>query len=175
MLKRTSVVMALVVALLISTAGVAGASSTAVPGHRGDHVDADGNGIADAGVTVTGKYTSVYAYDATGDFYWDLGDGRVQGTVESVDELDEETRTVCDYQVVYRGKYENDPFLDSGWILNSINCSGFDDNGTYSYLIVHESDPRYTGDPDWAIWGNWEYHTLTESGSGNLVRIHGPS
>jgi hypothetical protein len=35
---------------------------------------------------------------------------------------------------------------------------------------VHETDPRYTGNPDWAVWGNWEYHVLTETGSGNLVR-----
>ena len=30
--------------------------------------------------------------------------------------------------------------------------------------------PRYTGNPDWAIWGTWEYHVLTISGFGNLVR-----
>lgn len=174
MLKRTSVTTVLVVAMLVSSAGVAGAASTAVPGHQGDRFDADRNGIADAGVTVTGKYTSVYAYDDKGDWYWDLGDGRVQGTVGSVDGLDAETLTVCDYQVVYRGKYENDPFLDSGWIINNINCSGYDDDGTYSYLIVHNTDPRYTGNPDWAVWGTWEYHTLIESGSGNLV-VQGPS
>lgn len=31
-------------------------------------------------------------------------------------------------------------------------------------------DPRYQGDPDWAVWGTWEYHVLTESKLGNLVR-----
>jgi hypothetical protein len=59
--------------------------------------------------------------------------------------------------------------MDAGWIINTINCSGFDDNGQYNYLIVHESDPRYTGDPDLAIWGTWEYHVNVESGVGNLA------
>jgi len=35
---------------------------------------------------------------------------------------------------------------------------------------VHETDPRYRGNPDWAIWGTWEYHVLTISEYGNLVR-----
>jgi len=46
----------------------------------------------------------------------------------------------------------------------------YDGTGAYNYLIVHQTDPRYTGNPDWAIWDTWEYHVLTESGSGNLVR-----
>lgn len=146
------------------------ALATIVPGHQNDRNDADGNGIPDEGVVVNGHYTSVYAYDAAGDWYWDLGDGRVDGTVESVEALDAGTLTVCDYVVNYRGSFENDPFLDSGWIQNVINCRGHDDNGKYFYAIVHETDPRYTGDPDWAIWGTWEYQTLVVSGSGNLAR-----
>lgn len=145
-------------------------ASTAVPGHQSARYDTDGNGFPDEGVKVTGKYTSVYAYDASGDWYWDLGDGREQGTVGSITDLDAETLTVCDYQVQYRGSFENDPFMDTGWIMNNINCSGYDDNKTYNYIIVHETDPRYTGNPDWAIWDTWEYHTYTVSGSGNLVR-----
>lgn len=145
-------------------------ASTIVPGHATDRNDTDGNDIPDEGVVVNGHYTSVYTYDAAGDWYWDLGDGRTQGSVESIDELDATTLTVCDYVVNYRGTFENDPFLDSGWIQNHINCRGYDDNGKYNYLIVHETDPRYTGNPDWAIWGTWEFHVLTESGSGNLVR-----
>lgn len=133
-------------------------------------IDADSNGIPDAGITVNGKYVSLYAYDEGGDWYWDLGDGRVQGTVGSVDDLDADTLTTCDYQVQYRGNFENDPFMDSGWIMNNINCSGYDDNGSYNYLIVHETDPRYRGNPDWSVWGTWEYHVLTESGKGNLTR-----
>lgn len=144
-------------------------SSTVVPGHQ-DKYDDDGNGFPDEGVYVNGKYTSVYAYDSNGDYYWDLGDGRVQGTVDSISELDESTLTTCDYQVQYRADFGNDAFMDAGWIINDINCSGYDDNNTYNYLIVHESDPRYTGNPDWEIWGTWEYHANTVSGYGNLVR-----
>lgn len=146
------------------------AASTRVPGHQKDRYDQDDNGYTDEGVYVNGHYTSLYAYDANGDWYWDLGDGRVQGTVGSVDDLDSETLTTCDYVVNYRADFGNDPFMDAGWIQNHINCSGYDDNGQYNYLIVHETDPRYRGNPDWAVWGNWEYHVLTESGQGNLVR-----
>lgn len=149
--------------------------STLAPGFCNDWYDADKNGIPDEGVTVTGKYTSLYVYDDNGDWYWDLGDGRLLGTVDFVAELDQSTLTVCDYQVQYRANFENDPYMDSGWIINNINCSGFDDNNTYNYLIVHETDPRYTGNPDWAIWGTWEYHALTISGYGNLVRPLLPS
>lgn len=141
--------------------------ATTVPGHQDTRYDTDANGYPDAGVSVTGVYTSVYAYDAT-DWYWDLGDGRVLGSVTSVDALDDATITVCDYRVQYRGTFENNPFMDSGWIKNNINCRG-QDAGTFNYLIVHQTDPRYTGNPDWAVWGTWEYQVLTESGNGNLV------
>ena len=49
-----------------------------------DKWDTDHNGYPDAGVFVTGHYTSVYAYDSTGNYYWDLGDGRVYKTVNSI-------------------------------------------------------------------------------------------
>lgn len=141
--------------------------ATTVPGHQKARYDSDGNGYPDAGVSVTGVYTSLYAYDAT-DWYWDLGDGRVQGSVGSVGELDDATLTVCHYQIQYRGTFENDPFMDTGWIKNNINCRG-QDNGAFNYLIVHQTDPRYTGNPEWAVWGSWEFHVLTESGKGNVV------
>ncbi|MCA9896032.1 MAG: hypothetical protein KC615_23765, partial [Anaerolineae bacterium] len=64
----------------------------------------------------------------------------------------------------------NDPYMDHGWIQNLINCHGYDDNGQYNYLIVSDTDPRYTGNTEWSIWGTWEYHVLIESHSGNLVR-----
>jgi hypothetical protein len=118
---------------------------------------------------VTGHYTSVYAYDAE-DFYWDLGDGRVQGTVDSIDALDDDTLTVCEYVVNYRGDFGDDPSLDEGWVHNHITCSGYDDNSTYNFTIVSSTDPRYTGNPEWAEWGTWEYHVYTVSGEGNLVR-----
>jgi hypothetical protein len=161
-------VLALFVLALLLVLAPAAQAGTSVPGH--DRWDGDGNGIPDEGVTVNGHYTALYAYDGQGDWYWDLGDGRVQGTVDSADDLDQETLTACDYVINYRANFENDPYMDSGWIQNHINCSGFDDNNYYNYLIVHETDPRYTGNPDWAIWGTWEYHALTISGYGNLVR-----
>lgn len=168
--------LALIAVVFIGTATVF--AGTMVPGHQKKVdkgiTDTDGNGYPDAGVEVNGKYTSLYAYDANGDWYWDLGDGRVQGTVDSVDALDANTMTSCDYQVQYRGGFENDPFLDNGWIMNNINCSGYDDNNKYNYLIVHESDPRYRGNPDNAVWGTWEYKTNTVSGLGNLARPETP-
>lgn len=138
--------------------------------------DEDNNGYPDEGEVVTGTYKSVYAYDDNGDYYWDLGDGRVQGTVGSIDELDQTTLTKCDYKNQYRGKYENDPFLDSGWVSNNIVCRGYhyDKAQTFKYLIVHETDPRYTGDGT-PIWNTWEYHVDVEGGFGNkLARPESP-
>jgi len=166
-------ILVIVAAFLLTAPSVL--AGTIVPGHDRPRNDQDSNGYPDEGVTVNGKYTSLYAYDADGGWYWDLGDGRVLGTVDSVGDLDEDTLTTCDYQVQYRGNFENDAFLDSGWIMNNIKCSGYDDNNTYNYVIVHETDPRYTGNPDWAIWGTWEYHVLTTSGLGNLVRPETPA
>lgn len=169
-MKKLLVVVLATATSLLAFGSVARAASTLVPGHDSPRYDQDGNGYPDAGVYVNGHYTSVYAYDAGGDWYWDLGDGRVYGTVGSVDDLDQATLTVCDYENNYRADFGNDPFMDKGWIQNHINCHGYDDNGHYNYLIVHETDPRYRGNPDWAIWGDWEYHGLTISGEGNLVR-----
>ena len=133
---------------------------------QADRIDADGNGYSDAGVYVTGHYTALYAEDGNGDYYQDLGDGRVVGTVSSVDELDAASLVTCDYQNTYRADYGNDPYMNEGWITNQINCS---DGTHYSYLIVSQSDPRYTGNPDFAVWGTWEYHVLASSGEGNIV------
>lgn len=169
MLKAT-IVFAIAVVLLVGSLGITNVADarTQVSGHQ-NKSDKDGNGIPDKGVVVNGHYTALFAYDAS-NWYWDLGDGRVLGTVKSVDDLDSSTLTVCDYVINYRGTFENDPFMDSGWIQNHINCSGYDDNNYYNYLIVHQTDPRYRGNPDWSIWGTWEYHVLTISGFGNLVR-----
>lgn len=157
------------VAVLALALPAVASAATSVPGHTGSRVDADENGYPDAGVEVTGHYTSLYAEDASGDYYWDLGDGRVYTSgVSSVDELDPETVTVCNYVNNYRAAFENDPYMDTGWIMNNIRCRGAEP-GVYKYLIVNESDPRYRGNPEYAIWGNWEYHVLTESGAGNLV------
>lgn len=167
-------VVILIVAISLFFATTALADGTLVPGHDKDRWDLNENGYPDVGVTTVGKYTSVYAYDGYNDWYWDLGDGRILGSVTSIDQLDSATLTVCNYQVQYRGNFEDNPYLDSGWIINNINCSGYDDNGNYNYLIVHQTDPRYSGNPDWAVWGTWEYQVLVESGSGNLARPETP-
>lgn len=159
----------LLLAALALTTGSASAATT-VPGKTGPRVDADANGYPDVGVVVQGHYTSVYAEDANGDNYWDLGDGRVQGTVASIADLEQATLTTCDYVVNYRGTFENNPFQDTGVISNQIRCHGYEGNATFNYQIVNESDPRYRGNPEWAEWGNWEFHVLTEAGTGNLVR-----
>lgn len=120
---------------------------------------------------VTGKYTSLYAYDASGAYYWDLGDGRVYTSIgiSAVEDLDEATLTECVYQVHYRGSFGSDPYLDNGWIINNINCQGAEP-GTYNSLIVHETDPRYRGTPENAIWGTWEYQVDTWFKQGNMAR-----
>lgn len=170
-MRKQRIIAGMLAGVVLAAAIVGAASAdTRVKGHQGPRYDKDGNGFPDAGVMVNGHYTSLYAYDANGGWYWDLGDGRVQGNVGSVEDLDQATLTRCDYVNTYRADFGNNPYMDAGWIQNHINCSGYDDNGHYNYLIVHESDPRYTGNPDWAIWGTWEYHVLTISGQGNLVQ-----
>ena len=155
-------------AAVLGSVALASAQTTVVPG-QARKADANNNGWADAGVVVNGHYTSLYAYDASGAWYWDLGDGRIYGTVSDLAQLDQATVTNCDYTNNYRGTFGDTPFMDTGWIQNHINCSGLE-QGTYQYLIVHKTDRRYTGNPDFAIWGEWEYFVLVESGSGNIVR-----
>ena len=136
--------------------------------------DADNNGYPDVGVVVNKHWTSLYAYDYNGDWYWDIGDGRVVGTVDSVDDLDDSTLSTCKYSNNSRGSFENNPYQDSGWISNSITCGGYDGHGHWTYLMVHRSDPRFTGDEARSAelgWGpDWEFKVLTESGSGNLFK-----
>lgn len=167
-MRKAGLILILVIVAIMAIPTGAFAQGTQVPGH-GKKSDGDGNGIPDAGVMVKGHYTSVYAYDANDNWYWDLGDGPVQGTVGSVENLDPATLTRCDYVINYRADFGNDPFMDSGWIMNNINYHGYDDNGQYNSLIVHETDPCYTGEGT-PIWGTWEYHTDVWSGSGNIER-----
>jgi hypothetical protein len=133
--------------------------------------DADNNLIGDAGVQVICNYDSVYAYDASAAYYWDLGDGRVYTSsgISSIDDLDQETLSVCDYRIHTKGDFGNDPYMNSGDISNMIRCYGYDGVAAYHYQIVSSDDPRYRGDPDYAIWGTWEYHVLTASGTGNYI------
>ncbi len=162
-MKKTLTVMAMAISLALTTLAPALAAppndndETVVPGHRDR-----------ASGTVVGRYDSVYAYDYNGDYYWDLGDGRVRGTVGSVDDLDPETLTVCDYVAVYRGDFGADPGLDDGWVRNNIRCHGYDGNGTYNALYIHESDPRFTGDRT-PIWTTWEVLVDARSGVGNVA------
>lgn len=76
-LVARAAVMAASLALAVAAFGGPGLAEadTRVPGHSSARYDRDGNGIPDAGVYVNGHYTSIYAYDAGGDWYWDLGDG----------------------------------------------------------------------------------------------------
>jgi hypothetical protein len=146
---------------------------TAVPGQAA-RSDADNNGFSDVGVVVTGVYTALYAHDASGSYYFDHGDGRIEGTVGSVAALDQATLSTCNYHISYRGSFENDAFLDNGWMTNLVRCSGHDGRATYNALIVHKTDPRYTGNPTYAIWGDWELHVDTTSHFGNWVRPQHP-
>jgi hypothetical protein len=146
---------------------------TAVPG-QAVRSDADNNGFSDVGVIVTGAYSALYLSDADGNYYFDRGDGRIEGTVSSPAALDQTTLTRCDYRISYRGSFENDAFLDTGWIGNHIKCSGYTPTATYNTLIVHKTDPRYVGDPARAIWTDWELDVDTASGFGNWVRPHHP-
>lgn len=158
---------AAIASLLMPAAALAAKNGTS-------KTDADGNGYADAGVVVTKHWTSLYAYDASDDWYWDLGDGRVYGTVGSVADLDSATLSRCDYSNNSRGSFDNTPYQDTGWISNSITCRGYDGHGHWTYLMVHDDDPRFSGDAarsDALGWGpSWEYKILTESGSGNLFK-----
>ena len=110
-MRSRTVSVSVVLAVLFSLAALTIAQTT-VPGHQGR----DGK--------VVGHYTSYYAEDGNGDYYWDLGDGRERGTVDSPDELDETSLVECDYQVVYRGDFGEDPFLNEGWTINNIVCKG---------------------------------------------------
>jgi opacity protein-like surface antigen len=130
--------LALASAALLMVPAAASAASTVVPGQQ-DRYDADQNGFPDAGQVVNGRYSDVYVDGAT----------------------------VCKLVVTYRGDFGNNAYLDSGEISNHYECKGPDGNATFNYQIVSQGDPRYRGNPDWAIWGTWEYHVLTQGGQGN--------
>lgn len=169
-MTRFSAALMMIFGLLAAMATLPGSAAAGAGCNIPRNGDADGNGIGDVGVQVVCNYTSYYAEDASGNYYWDLGDGRVYTLgVSSPDELDAATLTECFYQVHTRGSFENDPFQNTGDISNMIRCTGPEGTSTYHYQIVASDDPRYTGDPEWAIWGNWEYHVSTESGTGNMA------
>lgn len=159
---RRSILLGLVAVFATGLIGQA-AAATQVPGHQKDRYDKDNNGFPDDGQMVNGHYTAVYAYDASGDYFLDYGDDRPggpAGTVGSVDELDQETLTVCNYRINYRGDYGNDPFIDEGRVFNHINCSGYDDNNVYNYWLEYPSGERTVD---------------VVSGQGNLANPYKPS
>jgi hypothetical protein len=97
-------------------------------------------------------------------------DGKVNGHyTQSIDYAG----GTCNYVVNYRGDYGSDPYLDNGVIFNHIRCYGPGGNQVYNYRIVSSDQPGYRGNPDCAAYGNWEYQTLTESGTGNVCRPGG--
>lgn len=155
--------------LLLTVFATTASASTRVPGHDSDRYDQDTNGYSDAGQYINGHYTALYAYDANGDYYWDLGDGRIYKTVATIEDLDSATLTTCDYVINYRADFGNDPFMNEGWIQNLVSCRGAE-NGNFNSLIVSQTDPRYTGDPDNAVWGTWEYHVDAWSQWGNVLK-----
>jgi hypothetical protein len=130
---------ALLASLCVAAIPATAMAATTVPGQTGGRTDLDHNGFPDAGVQVVGHYTETDVFGAT----------------------------TCDLIVNYRGDFGNDAYLNSGEISNHYVCKGPDGNQTYNYQIVSSDDPRYRGNPDWAVFGTWEYHVLTQGGQGN--------
>ncbi|QHE53713.1 hypothetical protein [Pontibacillus sp. HMF3514] len=81
-----------------------------------------------------------------------IPDGDVTGVYTEESEYE---GVVYHYRVQYRGDFGGDPYLDSGWMTNHITNT--ETKEKFFLLIVHESDPRYTGEGT-PIWGSWEYH-----------------
>jgi hypothetical protein len=131
--------------LALPLAGSASAAITEVSRSHDnltDRTDADGNGYPDLGEVVTGQEWQTVEYPTAG--------------------------STCEYFLNYRGEFDNDRYQDSGWIQNVVTCTGGDyEGGPWTFLIVHESDPRFTGEGT-AVWNEWEYHVQVEPGIGNL-------
>jgi hypothetical protein len=92
-------------------------------------------------------------------------DGTVTGVYEAED-------GDSDVRVQYRGDFGEDPGLNDGWIKNVFDNA---DGTRETYLIVHETDPRYTGNEENAIWNEWEIAVHTVSGEGNIANPHRPT
>src|SRR5215218_10963781 len=75
-----------------------------------------------------------------------------------------------DVLVQYRGDFGGDAYLDNGWIKNVYYNA---DGTTETYLIVHNTDPRYTGQNP--IWGDWDIVVNTVSGQGNIANPMRPT
>lgn len=110
--------------------------------------------------------TSASAYDGTGVVPGQQGRG---GTVTGHYVTTDDGAKVI---VNYRGDFGGDPYLNDGWITNQYK---YPDGRTVNYLIVYKTDPRWTGNPDLAIWGEWEIVKQTKSGEGNQANIQRPT
>jgi len=147
-------------------------------GIHGEFLDGNDNDLPDVGVIVSGRYTSFIAFDSLGNFYWDFGDGTIFTfpTGIDIDDLNETTLSICDNQIIYQGEFNDDDVLDNGWIIEKERCYGYNfaEPRIFVYLMVHESDPRYTNDPDQVVActasGCWEYQTAVVSGNGNILK-----
>ena len=144
--------------------GIAAMPGTTLAQSQGNHQN---KGQGSDGVT--GTYRAVYAWDGSNDWYgYNLsGQGNESGTVGSVDDLDSETRTTCDYNVQYRGTFSTGGYQDSGWIKNNIRCKGVH-SGNYNSIYVHETDPRYDDSLE-SIWGTWGIFVDALRGVGNIA------
>ena len=146
-------------------------------GIHGKFLDGNDNGLPDVGVIVSGRYTSFMAFDDLGNFYWDFGDGTIYTfpTGLDIDDLDEATLSICDNPIIYSGEFNDDDVLDNGWFIEKERCYGYDfaEPRISVHLMVHESDPRYSGDDPNLIFcvasGCWEYQVASVSGSGSIL------
>ena len=150
------------------------ASGVAISGIGTAAAQQRGNGKNNGNAGDTGNYRATYAYDAEGGWYGEnMSDlGQTDGTVGSIDELDQGTLTICHYVIQYGGTFGNDPYLDSGWIKNNIRCEGYE-SGNYNTIYVSENDVRYTGTRE-PIWGTWEIFVDTRRGNGNVADTADP-
>lgn len=151
-----------------ATLGLAGVSTVSAQ-QRGNDGN-NGNGDKE-----TGMYKATYAYDQNGDWYgYNMSNqGAESGTMNSVEDLDQSTVTVCEYKVQYQGSFGDDPYLDMGWIRNNIVCKGYEPDNR-NVLYVSEGDPRYTGEGT-PIWNTWEYFVDAQRGEGNVENHVRPS
>lgn len=70
-------------------------------------------------------------------------------------------------QVQYRGDFEGTPSLENGWIKNIF--TRLSDGAKWHYIIVHETDSRYTGNGT-SVWGSWEYHLRLRANQSDPVK-----
>jgi hypothetical protein len=121
--------------------------------------------VAASALSVLAVAGPASAYDGNGSVPGQLGrEGAVTGHYLT-------TQYGCDYIVNYRGDFVGDAYLNDGWIFNKYVC---EDGTQGTYLIVYKTEPRWTGNPDRAIWGEWEIVVDTQEGVGNVANPQAP-